>query len=130
MGVPTGVPTGMPMDKDTYSQSAYNIYQQTSISLIESEFTQPAILNYSLKRVGPDRRKQFILYDAINTASKVKFIEWWRTTATMGCKTHIRYLGELRLGSTSYYRRTFSHVSDVWGYIASSKYKAKRHQYT
>jgi len=54
--------------------------QQTSISLIESEFTQPAILDCSLKRVGPDRRKQFILYDAMNNASKVKFIEWWRTT--------------------------------------------------
>ncbi|KAJ5159352.1 HAT dimerization, partial [Penicillium coprophilum] len=38
------------------------------------------ILDCSLKRVGPNRRKQFILYDTINTASKVKFIEWWCTT--------------------------------------------------
>ncbi|KAJ5851259.1 uncharacterized protein N7529_010644 [Penicillium soppii] len=54
--------------------------QQTSILVIESEFTQPALLNCSLKRIGPDRRKQFILYDAMNNTSKAKFIEWWRTT--------------------------------------------------
>ena len=76
--------------------------QQTSISLIESEFTQPALLDYSLKRVGPDRRKQFILYDAINDASKAKFIEWWRTTVH-GSGTETQRL-----------RWDTKHISDVW----------------
>lgn len=53
--------------------------QQTTISVIESEFTQPALLDISLKRVGPDRRKHFVLYDAMNNMSKTKFIEWWQT---------------------------------------------------
>jgi hypothetical protein len=77
--------------------------QQTTISVIESEFTQPALLDISLKRVGPDRRKQFVLYDAMNNTSKAKFIEWWQTTVH-GSDTETQQ----RL------RWDAKHISDIW----------------
>ena len=77
--------------------------EQTTTSVIDPEFTQPALVNSSLQRVGPDRRKQFVLYNAMNNASKVKFIEWWRTTVRGGDQEAQRKV-----------RWDAKHISDIW----------------
>ena len=58
--------------------------QLTAISLYDSEFATPILLPTCLQRVGPDQRRLFVLFDAMNNISKESFIEWWRTTIRGG----------------------------------------------
>lgn len=77
--------------------------QQTATLVPDSEFTQPISAPYLLKRVGPDQRKQFILYDTMDEESKTKFIEWWRTTVWGGTAETQRNI-----------RWDAKHISDAW----------------
>ncbi|KAJ5557827.1 hypothetical protein N7513_003413 [Penicillium frequentans] len=56
--------------------------QQTHVSAPPSEFPQSTTGLDSLQRVGPDRKKVYVLYDDM---SKEQFISWWFQTqyATM-----------------------------------------------
>lgn len=42
---------------------------QETTSVVDSEFLQPISAPSSLQRVGPDRRKLFVLYDVMNEQS-------------------------------------------------------------
>ncbi|KAJ5249398.1 hypothetical protein N7524_011714, partial [Penicillium chrysogenum] len=83
-------PSSLPPSSQPDLSYVANIFDSTLDLNIDpkSEFTQPALLDCSLKRVGPDRRKQFILYDTMNNASKAKFIEWWRITENFDQVAH------------------------------------------
>lgn len=77
--------------------------QQTATLVPDSEFAQPISAPYFLKRVGPDQRKLFILYDAVNEESKTKFIEWWRTIVRGGMPETQHNI-----------RWDAKHISDAW----------------
>ncbi|OQE38089.1 hypothetical protein PENNAL_c0787G08625, partial [Penicillium nalgiovense] len=84
---PSSIPTSSQLDV-SYAENPFdpnldpNLFnsQQTATSVVESDFIDLAVEHSSLQRIGPDRRKHFVLFDKMNDASKAKFIEWWRTT--------------------------------------------------
>lgn len=51
--------------------------QQTVTSATESDFLRPLSVPSSLQRVGPDRKKSWVLYADM---SKAEFITWWLQT--------------------------------------------------
>jgi arylamine N-acetyltransferase len=69
---------GLPPPEEYASDLSYS--QQTLDSARDSSFTrpsQPPSLPDTLQRVGPDKRKAFVLYSDM---SKNQFVDWWLTT--------------------------------------------------
>lgn len=60
--------------------TAFQSSQQTATSIPDSDFPLPVLAPFSLQRVGPDRRKLFILFNTMNNHTKQEFIKWWQTT--------------------------------------------------
>lgn len=78
--------------------------QRTITSAPESDFVQPPIVPGSLQRVGPDRKKTWILYSEM---SKDEFVEWWLRT------THGSEHGDKK----KFNWNRSGHLSDVWNHF-------------
>jgi hypothetical protein len=72
--------TALRLSNDVNSFTEQSFSQQTTTSLPDSEFRTPSsgpLVPTSLTRVGPDRRKIWVLFEMEN---KKAFIEWWLQT--------------------------------------------------
>lgn len=81
---PSSVPASDPPDRYYPESDDLQLFtpilscsEQTIASAPESEFLQPVYAPLSLQRVGPDRKKSFVLYSEM---SKNEFINWWLQT--------------------------------------------------
>ena len=88
--------------------------QQTVTSNTDLSFTQPISIPPSLQRVGPDRRKTWILFDNM---SKKEFLEWWFETQSGVSQSQQLKGKKLQWDSVGYHSKVWAKFDQVAHYI-------------
>lgn len=88
--------------------------QQTVTSNTDLSFTQPISIPPSLQRVGPDRRKTWILFDNM---SKKEFLEWWFETQSGASQSQQSKGKKIQWDGVGYHSKAWAKFDQVAHYI-------------